>query len=110
MASGKGVYAVATKDASGAAVMVWNYQHTDAQSVDVTLDLGMLPANLRGKRLRQRTFRIDDRVSNYWGDPATANLQQVSEVFLQSARTVRQTIRLTPNALQLITLEPDGGK
>lgn len=110
LGGGKGVYAIATKDASGAAVMVWNYQHTDARSVDVTLDLGILPANLRGKRLRQRTFRIDDKVSNYWGDPATANLQQVDEDFLPSARIVRQTIRLTPNALQLITLEPDGGK
>jgi hypothetical protein len=110
LTGGKGVYAIATKDASGAAVMVWNYQHTDARSVDVTLDLGTLPANLRGKRLRQRSFRIDDRVSNYWGDPATANLQEVGEDVLPPSRTVRRTMRLTPNALELITLEPDDGK
>ena len=32
---------------------------------------------------RQRMYRIDDKVSNYRGDPETANLQQVSETVIK---------------------------
>lgn len=39
-------------------------QHTDAQSYRVKIDLENLPANLRGRPLRKRMFRIDDRTSN----------------------------------------------
>jgi hypothetical protein len=107
---GKGVYAIATQDRSGAAVMVWNYQHTDAQSYRVTIDMGKLPPALRGKRLRQRLFRIDDKLSNYWADPATANLQQVAEATVSPPVRHALTIELTPNALELVVLEPARGK
>lgn len=106
LSAGKGVYAMATKDRTGAAVMVWNYQHTGKQAYRVTIDMGKLPANLRGKTLRQRMYRIDDKVSNYWADPATANLQMVSETITSPARRHRLTIDLSPNALQLVVLEP----
>lgn len=107
LSGGKGIYAIASKDRTGAAVMLWNYQHTGTQSYQVTLDLGRLPANLRGKRVRQRMFRIDDKLSNYWADPATANLQQISETVLPVRQAPTVTIDLTPNALQLIVLEAD---
>ncbi|GGC09584.1 hypothetical protein GCM10011494_30320 [Novosphingobium endophyticum] len=103
---GKGVYSIATKDKYGAAVMVWNYQHTGTQSYQVTIDMGKLPANLRGKSLCQRMYRIDDTVSNYWGNPATANLQQVAAVQVASTQRHRVSVDLTANALQLVTLEP----
>ena len=106
LVGGKGVYAIATKDGTGAAVMLWNYQHTGTQSYRVTLDLGQLPANLRGKLMRQRMFRIDDKVSNYWANPATANLQQVSETSVQPGQRHSTLVDLSPNALQLIVLEP----
>lgn len=106
--AGKGVYAVATKDKSGAAIMLWNYQHTGSQPYRVTIDMGQLPVNLAGKSLCQRMFRIDDKISNYWGNPATANLQQVSETVVRPTRTHSVTIDLTPNALQLVVLEPSG--
>jgi hypothetical protein len=108
LANGKGIYALATRDSDGAAVMVWNYQKTGTQAYQVAIDMGELPVNLRGKRLRQRMFRIDDRTSNYWGDPARANLQQISATILEPGRQHRVTVELTPNALQLIVLEPDG--
>ena len=108
--AGKGVYALATKDSSGAAVMLWNYQQAATQAYRVSIDMGELPANLRGKRLRQRMYRIDDRTSNYWANPATANLQQVSETKVKPGRGHRLTIELSPNALQLIVLEPEGAK
>jgi hypothetical protein len=106
LSSGKGVYAIATKDRGGAAVMLWNYQHTGTQSYRVTIDMGRLPASLRGKTLRQRMYRIDDKLSNYWTNPATANLQMVSETTLRPMQDHRVTIELTPNALELLVLEP----
>lgn len=104
--AGKGVYALATKDKSGAAVMVWNYQQAGTQPYRVTINMGQLPANLRNKSLRQRMFRIDDRTSNYWGDPAQANLQQVSETVVKPGGGNSVTVDLSANALQLIVLEP----
>jgi hypothetical protein len=106
LANGKGVYAIATKDKTGAAVAVWNYQQAGAEPYRVTINIGQLPPNLRNKPLRQRMFRIDDKVSNYWGDPAHANLQQVSEEVIKPATARNVTVDLTANALQLIVLEP----
>jgi hypothetical protein len=105
LAAGKGVYALATRDETGAALMVWNYQGTGTQAYRVHIDLGQLPANLRGKSLRQRMFRIDDRISNYWGNPETANLQEVSETVLKPGNRHSLTVKLTANALQLVVLE-----
>lgn len=107
---GKGVYALATRDQSGAAVMVWNYQQGAAQSYRLNIDMGVLPANLRGKRLRQRMYRIDDQLSNYWANPATANLQQVSDTRVKAGQRHSVTIDLPANALQLIVLEPEGAR
>lgn len=104
--AGKGIYTLATRDRTGAAVMVWNYQQTGTQSFRVAIDMRQLPANLRGKTLRQRMYRIDDTVSNYWGNPATANLQQVSETLAKVGRRHSLNVDLGANALQLIVLEP----
>lgn len=109
LAQGKGVYAIATKDHTGAAVMVWNYQHTNTLSYRATIDMGNLPANLRGKSVRQRMYRIDARTSNYWADPAKANLQLISETVLKLQRHGSVTVDLPANALQLIVLEPAKG-
>lgn len=106
LADGKGVYAIATTDRTGAAVMIWNYQHTGTQSYAVTLDLGKLPPALRGKTLRQKVYRIDDKVSNYWSVPATANLQMVAQTTVRARAGLKLTTQLTPNALQLVVLEP----
>ncbi|MET1755834.1 hypothetical protein ABVV53_10240 [Novosphingobium sp. RD2P27] len=106
LTNGKGVYAIATRDQSGAAVMLWNYQSTDAQSYQVSIEMDNLPPALRGKPLRQRMYRIDDKVSNYWANPATANLQLVSESTVRPGRMHTLNVDLTPNALQLVTLEP----
>lgn len=103
---GIGVYSIATSDEHGAAVMVWNYQHVGLQSYSVTLDLGTLPENLRGANLCRRMYRIDDKISNYWANPETANLQQVSADILAPAQARSVTFGLSPNALQLVVLEP----
>jgi hypothetical protein len=106
LVSGKGIYAIATKDRSGAAVMVWNYQHTGSQNYSVSIDMGRLPKTLRGKRLNQKIYRIDDKVSNYWANPDRANLQMTSQSVIRPGATHRVTSQLSPNALELIVLEP----
>ncbi len=103
---GKGIYSIATKDEYGAAVMVWNYQHTQSQAFDVTIDMKQLPKNLRSQKVRQRAFRIDAKTSNYWANPETANLQMVSESIVEPGKNYSVPVNLTPNALQLIVLEP----
>jgi hypothetical protein len=110
LANGIGIYAIATKDRTGAAVMLWNYQHTGTQAYRVRIDMGQLPLNLRGKSLRQRMYRIDDKISNYWGNPATANLQQVADTIVRPGQRHSVTVDLSPNALQLLVLEPVGAK
>lgn len=103
---GIGVYSIATKDEYGAGIMVWNYQHVGQQSYNVTIDMGKLPANLRGAQLCQRMYRIDDKVSNYWGNPETPNLQQIAAMSVTPRKRHSVSVQLTPNALQLIILEP----
>ncbi|MET1756415.1 glycosyl hydrolase [Novosphingobium sp. RD2P27] len=103
---GKGVYSIATKDKYGAAVMVWNYQHTGTQPYRVSINMGELPANLQGKRLCQRMYRIDDQVSNYWANRETANLQQVGATTISPTRRHSVSVDLAANALQLVVLEP----
>jgi hypothetical protein len=108
--AGKGVYALATKDDSGVAVVVWNYQQVSNQPYRVTIEMANMPKSFRGKPLRQQMFRIDNKVSNYWGNTTTANLQKVSETRLRSGARHRVTVNLTPNALQLVLLEPVAAK
>jgi hypothetical protein len=86
--------------------MVWNYQHVGNQSYRVSIELGKLPKGLAGRPLRQRLYRVDDKVSNYWANPATANLQQVGQSTVRPGRGNRVTVELTPNALELVVLEP----
>ena len=105
LSKGKGVYAIATKDKTGAAIMLWNYQHIDKQAYRVSIDTRDLPSDLRGKSVRVRMFRIDDKISNYWGDVSRANLQQISEEVVKSNQRYNTTVELTPNALQLVILE-----
>lgn len=108
--TGKGVYALATKDDTGAAVLIWNYQQTANQSYHVTIDMAQLPEKLRRQSLRQKMYRIDQKISNYWANPQTANLQQVSDTAVRPKARYRVTVELTPNALQLIVLEPGRSK
>lgn len=104
--TGKGAYVIASEDASGLSVMVWNYQSTGADRVRVDIDLSNLPARLRNKPLRERIFRIDSKTSNYFVDPGKANLQMVAEKTVKGARALKATAELEPNALQLLLIEP----
>lgn len=101
-----GVYAVASKDQSGASVMVWNWQHVHTDSYQATIDMSRLPANLRHGKVREQLFRIDQTTSNYFGDPSTADLQLVDEQIVTPGKTHSVTVDLGPNAIYLIVMEP----
>ncbi|WP_106398878.1 hypothetical protein [Actinocorallia populi] len=101
-----GVYAIASKDRTGASLMVWNWQHTNTDSYRATVDMSRLPADLRRGPVRQRTYRIDQTTSNYFTDPAKADLQLVDEKTVTPGKTHTQRIDLAPNAIYLILLEP----
>lgn len=103
---GQGVYAVASKDKTGAALMVWNYQHINERSFQTTIDMENLPANLRNGPVRQRMYRIDQTTSNYFTNPAKADLQLVDQRIVKPGRAYTQSIDLTPNAIYLILLDP----
>lgn len=101
-----GVYAMASKDRSGATVMVWNWQHVHDSSFLTTLDMSRLPSDLRHGPVRQRMYRIDEETSNYFADPESADLQLVDEKVITPGKTHSQTIDLGANAIYLIVLEP----
>jgi hypothetical protein len=117
-----GVYALASKDRTGASMMVWNYQGCGAVSIgapclnnaryQATIDMSQLPSNLAGRPVRERVFRIDQNTSNYYSSSATdaahANLQQVDTKTFTPGANFSETIDLEPNAIYLVLLEPAG--
>ena len=105
LVAGKGVYAIATKGGRGSAMLIWNYQGTGMKSYRVTLNLGNFPANAQGLTAVRKQYRIDEDSSNYWTDPAKANLQMVAETKLPLKESRQMTIDLPPNAMHLVTID-----
>jgi len=103
---GRGVYALASKDQSGIAVMLWNYQHVKQEGFDTHLELVSIPTDLQQGEVRKRVYRIDSQTSNYWADPAMADLTLVSESREYFDDTFDLSFMLTPNSLYLLLLEP----
>ncbi|NND68892.1 MAG: hypothetical protein HKN19_14980 [Halioglobus sp.] len=104
--NGRGVYAIATRDNSGVAIMLWNYQSTDSRAYAINIEMKNLPQSLQGKKIHQRAYKIDSETSNYWANPATADLQMVSEAVVKPGKNYSLPVNLTANALQLILMEP----
>ncbi|MEV3971268.1 hypothetical protein AB0K68_24460 [Streptomyces sp. NPDC050698] len=100
-----GVYAMASKDRTGASLMVWNWQHVGDRSYRATIDMSRMPAELRNSPVRRLMYRIDQNTSNYFSDPAKAGLQLVDNTIVRPGRTHTATIDLAPNAIYLIVLE-----
>jgi hypothetical protein len=107
--NGQGVYAVASKDASGVSVMVWNYQHVNNGMFRATIEMSRLPPALGRTNTRQTLYRIDKDTSNFWANPEAASLQRVDERSINPGDNHSVTIDLTPNAVYLILLEPMDG-
>ncbi|MDX3230397.1 cellulase family glycosylhydrolase [Streptomyces sp. ME19-01-6] len=100
-----GLYAMASKDRSGASLMVWNWQHVGDRSYRATITMSRIPSQLRHGPVRERVYRIDQTASNYFGDPAKASLQLVKERIVRLGKTYTETVDLPPNAIHLILLE-----
>ncbi|WNM31943.1 hypothetical protein RKE30_16760 [Streptomyces sp. Li-HN-5-11] len=100
-----GVYAMASKDKTGASLMVWNWQHTNDDSYRATIDMSRLPSGLRHGPVRERMFRIDQTTSNYFTNPDTGGLQLVDQKTIRPGSSYTDSIDLSPNAIYLILLE-----
>ncbi|MFE2457594.1 hypothetical protein [Streptomyces sp. NPDC059402] len=50
-------------------------------------------------------YRIDQTTSNYFADPAEAELQMVDKRTIRPGRTHTEIVDLPPNAVYLIVLE-----
>ncbi|MET7738351.1 hypothetical protein ABZT02_44855 [Streptomyces sp. NPDC005402] len=100
-----GLYTMASKDRTGASLMVWNWQHVGDRSYRATVNMSRIPSELRHNQVRERVYRIDQTTSNYFGDPAKADLQLVEEKIVRLGRTYTATVDLAPNAIYLILLE-----
>jgi hypothetical protein len=119
LSNGVGVYAVASKDQTGASLMLWNYQgcpgnppspNCPTAAYHATINMSNLPASL-GYAIDEKVFRIDPNTSNAFPsttltDPPQANLQQVDEKTITSTGSYRDAVDLQPNAIYLITLTP----
>ncbi len=101
-----GIYAIASKDKTGASLMVWNWQHVNNVSYRTTIDMSRLPSDLRLGQVRRRIYRIDQTTSNYFTNPGMANLQLVDQKVIRPGTSYAEGIDLTPNAIYLILLEP----
>jgi hypothetical protein len=102
LANGKGVYARASKDGSGASIMVWNYQGIGTTSYQATVDMSQVPGQLRDRAVRERVFRIDQTTSNFFNDPNDAALRLVADRTVTPGKTYSETVDLAPNAIYLI--------
>jgi hypothetical protein len=106
LVEGRGVYAIASKDKTGASLMVWNYQGPNDESFETTISMSRLPSWLRHGPVRQTLYRIDQNTSNYWADPQNANLQQVDQKIVRPGKRYVEKVDLDPNAIYLIIMEP----
>jgi hypothetical protein len=114
-ATGIGVYALASHDATGAAMMIWNYQGCSGGSTcpsdafppyQTTLNVSNLPPSVRNRPVTERLFRIDQATSNFFIDTTRANLQEVGTRTFTAGRDYTNALDLAPNAIHLVILEP----
>lgn len=103
--NGKGIYAQASKDELGISVMLWNFQGKGTVGYDVTLCLGKIPVELRGKEMKITTYIIDSKTCNHNYDLATSNLHPKENKRTKLKDNEQLKVTLNPNAIMLITIE-----
>ncbi|HKE95545.1 MAG TPA: hypothetical protein VKB34_14625 [Povalibacter sp.] len=105
--AGIGVNALATRDGSGIAVLMTNYQWTTGATVyDTALEVRNLPAEFAGAQILLDRYLLDATTSNYTHDPADAELRRIERRVLPPDTVARATFGLTPNATSLVVLTP----
>lgn len=103
--NGKGIYAQASMDELGISVMLWNFQSKGTTGYDVTLCLGKIPVELRGKEVKITTYIIDSKTCNHNYDLATSNLHPKENKCTMLKDSEQLKVTLSPNAIMLITIE-----
>ncbi|BFT70059.1 S-layer homology domain-containing protein [Paenibacillus sp. P36] len=104
--NGKGVYVLASKDNSGASIMVWNYQGVGTTDYQTAIQATNLPPIFNGKNVRVKTYKINATTSNYFSSLENSNLQMVEDKIVPHTGAYNTSVTLESNSLQLIVLEP----
>ncbi len=105
--TGRGVNVIATSDAGGLALLIWNYQGGYANSYDLTVQVNNLPANYQGRLINLQRYLVDEQTSNYLANSQKAGLTLVDSrsVSAQGAG-LSLSLTLNANAASLIVLTP----
>ena len=103
---GVGVYGLATKDASGVAVMTWNYQFLATTDYNTTVQVNNLPSQFSGKNIKVERYLIDEQTSNYNAASGTDELELVECSVVSHSGSYSKAFTLKENAIGLIVLSP----
>lgn len=104
-AGGLGVSALPTRDQSGEAVLLTNYQGlTGTAARTVTLDPGTPP--WPGRKIRVERYLVNKTTSNYNYRPEQQALQKVEDFTLAAGASAKRTITLQPDAISLFVYTP----
>ncbi|MDF2935093.1 MAG: hypothetical protein K0Q90_466 [Paenibacillaceae bacterium] len=112
--TGLGIHSLATRDDSGIAVMLVNYQWdqlTDGQGTDynVTATVNNIPAALfsGSRKMRLERYQIDNTNSNYNSGASNAPLKKIEDVVLDYSSTLtRPSFYMGKNTITLLVLTP----
>jgi hypothetical protein len=106
--NGKGVYAVASKSAGGASIMLWNYQSGGTETINTAINMTGLKGIFSGG-FKIRRYSIDSENSNYTHAPDDSDLKMVVEETVAAENVTNGTystsLSLEPNSIHLLLLE-----
>ncbi|HHV44869.1 MAG TPA: hypothetical protein GXX57_09435 [Firmicutes bacterium] len=115
---GIGVYALASADETGVAIMIWNYDWPDwtwgdgsryesvGRDFAPVLNVFALPDSFLGKNMRVEHYLIDSTHSNYTYNLQRAELEKVVDKVQPAAGWYTATVPLEKNAIALVVLIP----
>jgi len=107
---GLGVHVLATGDAAGLAVMVWNYQWVARRDrYAVRLEVDSLDNAFRTAGFRVERFLVDAEHGNFRRTPESPQMAKVTEESMAPVGTYRTTFPLAVNAVSLLVLTPGDG-
>lgn len=112
--TGLGVHSLATRDDTGIAVMLVNYQWdqvADGAGMDynVTANISSIPAGLfsGSRKMRLERYQIDNTNSNYNSGADNAPLKKIEDVVLDYSSTLtRPSFYMGKNTITLMVLTP----
>jgi hypothetical protein len=107
-ADGYGVNAIASQDSSGVSVMLWNYQHTNANNYNVTLNLNNLPSEFTSGSIQVERYLVSENTSNYYANSGNSQLQRVENVVVSGRNSYTEVIPMNRNTVSLLVLTPSG--